>query len=45
MEFIALLNDYPQYAGLLLIILMMMESAPVTGFFFPVRFFCPYWAR
>jgi membrane protein DedA with SNARE-associated domain len=38
MEFITFLSDHPQYAGL---VLMMMESAPVIGFFLPGTFFLP----
>ncbi len=41
MEFITFLSDQPQYAGAILIVLMMMESAPVIGFFIPGTFILP----
>ncbi|HED33899.1 MAG TPA: DedA family protein [Gammaproteobacteria bacterium] len=41
MEFITLLSDHPQYAGPVIIVLMMLESAPVTGFFLPGTFILP----
>ncbi len=41
MEFITLLSDQPQYAGSLLVALMMIESAPVIGFFIPGSFILP----
>ncbi|MDX2504273.1 MAG: hypothetical protein QNL62_07340 [Gammaproteobacteria bacterium] len=42
MEFITFLSDHPHYAGLILItLMMMMESAPVIGFFLPGTFFLP----
>lgn len=41
MAFITFLSDHPQYAGAMLIILMMMESAPVIGFFIPGTFILP----
>lgn len=41
MEFVSFLNDHPQYTGAILIILMMMESAPVIGFFIPGTFILP----
>lgn len=41
MEFVNFLSDHPQYAGAILIILMMMESAPIIGFFIPGTFILP----
>ena len=41
MEYITFLSGHPHYAGLILIILMMMESAPVIGFFLPGTFILP----
>ncbi len=41
MEFVSFLSDQPQYAGAILVILMMMESAPVIGFFIPGTFILP----
>ena len=41
MEFITFLSVHPHYAGLILIALMMMESAPVIGFFLPGTFILP----
>jgi len=41
MEFITFLSDHPQYAGPILIVLMMLESAPVVGFFIPGTFILP----
>ncbi len=40
MEFISFLSDHPQYAGAILIILMI-ESAPVVSFFIPGSFILP----
>ncbi len=41
MEFVAFITDHPQYTGTILIILMMMESAPVIGFFLPGTIILP----
>ncbi len=41
MEFITFLSDKPHSAGLILIALMVMESAPVIGFFLPDTFILP----
>ncbi|VAW61865.1 hypothetical protein MNBD_GAMMA09-3654 [hydrothermal vent metagenome] len=41
MQFITYLSDYPQYAGAILIVLMFLESLPVTGFFIPGIFILP----
>jgi undecaprenyl-diphosphatase len=41
MEFVTFLSDHPQYAGAILIILMMLESAPVIGFFLPGTIILP----
>ena len=41
MEFVNFLSEHPQYAGAILIILMIMESAPVIGFFIPGTFILP----
>ncbi len=41
MEFVNVLSAHPQYTGALLLVLMMMESAPVIGFFLPGTLILP----
>jgi len=41
MEFVNVLSEHPQYTGALLLILMMLESAPVIGFFLPGTLILP----
>lgn len=41
MEFVNVLGEYPQYTGAFLLFLMMLESAPVIGFFLPGTLILP----
>jgi len=41
MEFVTFMSDHPQYTGTILVVLMMMESAPVIGFFLPGTLILP----
>ncbi len=41
MDFITFLNEHSQFAGPIIIVLMMLESAPVVGFFLPGTFILP----
>lgn len=41
MEFITFLSEHPQYVGTIIIVLMLLESAPVVGFFLPGTFILP----
>jgi membrane protein DedA with SNARE-associated domain len=41
MEYVNFLSDHPQYAGAILIVLMMLESSPVIGFFLPGTIILP----